>query len=55
MKVYVVEIHYDYESHSIAGIFSSKEKAEQVKAEVEKDADILDGVGISEYVLDKFF
>ena len=49
MKVYIVETHYDFETHYIEGVYSDKEKAESVAKELEKDDSVLDGVAVYEY------
>lgn len=49
MKVYIVEIHYDYETQVIHGIYSSKVQADEVAKELEKDESILDGVSVEEH------
>lgn len=53
MKLYVIKVLYDYATSSVLGVFSSKEKAEEVAAEMRKDPDVLDGVVVSEYTLDE--
>ena len=49
MKVYIVEIHYDYETHHIEGVYLNKEKAESIAKELRKDDSVLDGVAVYEY------
>lgn len=47
-KLFVVEVQYDYETRSVAGIFTDLESAEEVAKELRKDDMILDGVYVSE-------
>lgn len=49
MKVYIVEVHYDYETHDVYGVYSNKKKAKQVAEGLREEDDILDGVFVSEY------
>lgn len=52
MKVYVVNIHYDYEFHSIHGVYTSKSTAETIAQKLRQEDDtILDGVTVEEYEL----
>lgn len=56
MKLYIVEIQYDYESSSVYGVFDSKEEAEKHKAILKEDEDefgILNGIFILEEVLNE--
>jgi hypothetical protein len=46
--VYIVEVHYDYETHATAGIFSSKEIAEKVADEYRQAEIDFDGVHVKE-------
>ncbi len=41
--VYIVEVHYDYESHSVVGIFSTEEEAQKVAEEYRNVKEVLDG------------
>lgn len=45
--VYIVEVHYDYESHSVVGIFSTEEEAQKVADEYWSDIEMLDGVFVN--------
>lgn len=37
MTVYILSAGYDYEGNAVIGVYNSREKAEQVKAEVDAD------------------
>ena len=41
--VYIVEVYYDYESHSVVGIFSTEEEAQKVAEEYRDVKEVLDG------------
>ena len=56
-KVYIVERNYDYEGASTRGVFSTFEKANQFKTDIElgkiEHEYVADGISITEFELDK--
>ena len=48
MKVFIVELGWDYEGYSIDSVYATRESAEKRKAEAESQ-DIADGVYVREF------
>lgn len=55
MKVYVVEVSYDYEYHGVGGVYTTKEKAEEVAEKYRNKDYVYGSVSVTEHTLDESF